>query len=73
MPYFKWTSLMFPFKVSDVDLKLPTAWYIHIFIQGCVSYFKTKFTFLLETKIVEKRLLSQYEANFEIFLLKTAE
>ena len=75
MPYFKWTSLMIPFKVSDVGLKLPETWYIRKFIQGCVSSFKTKFTFLLDTKIVNllNDYLAIYEANFEIFLWKTEE
>ena len=71
IPYFKWTSLMFPFKVIDVDLKLPKTRYIHIFIQRCVSCFKTKFALLLDTKIVDKPLLMK--ANLDVFLLKTAE
>ena len=62
---------MFPFKVIDVDLKLPKTRYIHIFIQGSVSCFKTKFALLLDTKIVDKPLLMK--ANLDVFLLKTAE
>ena len=44
-----------------------------MFIQRCVSCFKTKFTFLLTLKLLTNDYFATYEANFEVFFLKTAE
>ena len=58
MSYFKSTSLICPFKVNDVDLKPSKNVYIYQFLHGCVSCFNTKFTLLLDSKIVDNGLLS---------------